>query len=165
MALIKCPECGKEVSDTAKICVHCGFKLPKIQKDGNKSKKHWILITLIVVVTIFLVVGGLILNDLSIKKEGKRAYYTEEYKDYVEDVIALLDGYSSDTGENMRIDVKLKNLAEKLKESDTSSLKTLGISISTTQTKISLDKYSPSTIRKEKEKYEEKIEELKKLYK
>jgi len=24
MALIKCPECGKEISDKAKKCIHCG---------------------------------------------------------------------------------------------------------------------------------------------
>lgn len=27
MALIKCPECGKEVSDKAKVCINCGFPL------------------------------------------------------------------------------------------------------------------------------------------
>ena len=27
MALIKCPECGKEVSDKAKVCIHCGYPL------------------------------------------------------------------------------------------------------------------------------------------
>lgn len=27
MALIKCPECGKEVSDKAPTCIHCGFPL------------------------------------------------------------------------------------------------------------------------------------------
>ena len=27
VALIKCPECGKEVSDKAKQCIHCGFPL------------------------------------------------------------------------------------------------------------------------------------------
>ena len=27
MALIKCPECGKEVSDQAKTCIHCGAPL------------------------------------------------------------------------------------------------------------------------------------------
>ena len=27
MALIKCPECGKEVSDKAKMCPHCGFEV------------------------------------------------------------------------------------------------------------------------------------------
>ena len=24
MALIKCPECGKEISDKAAACIHCG---------------------------------------------------------------------------------------------------------------------------------------------
>lgn len=27
MALIKCPECGREVSDQADICVNCGYKI------------------------------------------------------------------------------------------------------------------------------------------
>lgn len=27
MALIKCPECGKDVSDKARACIHCGFPL------------------------------------------------------------------------------------------------------------------------------------------
>lgn len=27
MALIKCPECGRDVSDRAKACIHCGFPL------------------------------------------------------------------------------------------------------------------------------------------
>ena len=32
MALIKCRECQKEISDTAKVCPHCGYKLKNIQK-------------------------------------------------------------------------------------------------------------------------------------
>ncbi len=27
MALIKCPECGKEVSNKAKMCIHCGYPI------------------------------------------------------------------------------------------------------------------------------------------
>lgn len=27
MALIKCPECGKEISDKANACIHCGYPL------------------------------------------------------------------------------------------------------------------------------------------
>lgn len=30
MALIKCPECNKEISDKAESCPHCGFPLPKL---------------------------------------------------------------------------------------------------------------------------------------
>ena len=29
MALIKCPECGKEISDQAKACIHCEYPIPK----------------------------------------------------------------------------------------------------------------------------------------
>lgn len=32
MAIIKCPECQKEISDTAKICPHCGVKAKKMIK-------------------------------------------------------------------------------------------------------------------------------------
>lgn len=33
--LIKCPECGKEVSDTSEYCVYCGYKL---KKESNETK-------------------------------------------------------------------------------------------------------------------------------
>ena len=35
MALIKCPECGKDVSDTIENCIHCGYKLK--QNDSTKT--------------------------------------------------------------------------------------------------------------------------------
>ena len=31
MALISCPECGKEVSDKAKTCPHCGYSLTEVE--------------------------------------------------------------------------------------------------------------------------------------
>ena len=33
MALIKCPECEKEISDKSKQCIHCGFPLPTVEKE------------------------------------------------------------------------------------------------------------------------------------
>lgn len=42
MAIMQCSECGKEVSDTAKRCVHCGAKIKKSKeykfKTINKNK-------------------------------------------------------------------------------------------------------------------------------
>lgn len=32
MSLIKCPECGKEISDKAKHCVHCGYPLEELKQ-------------------------------------------------------------------------------------------------------------------------------------
>ena len=44
MALIKCPECGKEISDKSKQCIHCGYPLGESQEidsesNGNKFYK------------------------------------------------------------------------------------------------------------------------------
>ena len=41
MALIKCPECGKEISDTAKNCIHCGYVL----KEGTSNPDLIIIAT------------------------------------------------------------------------------------------------------------------------
>lgn len=35
MALIKCPECGKEISDKAKTCIHCGYPIENKNLDNN----------------------------------------------------------------------------------------------------------------------------------
>jgi len=39
MALIKCPECGKDVSDTITQCIHCGFFLKK-QNNGSTTQSN-----------------------------------------------------------------------------------------------------------------------------
>lgn len=35
MALIKCPECGKEISDKSQACIHCGFPLEAAEPKEN----------------------------------------------------------------------------------------------------------------------------------
>lgn len=37
MALIKCPECGKEISDKSEVCIHCGYPIAKygFEKEEN----------------------------------------------------------------------------------------------------------------------------------
>ena len=37
MALIKCPECGKEISDRAKMCIGCGFPLDEYLAESKKE--------------------------------------------------------------------------------------------------------------------------------
>lgn len=40
MALMKCSECGKEISDKAKICINCGFPLEEqLKKAHSESQK------------------------------------------------------------------------------------------------------------------------------
>lgn len=37
MALINCPECGKEISDKSKQCIHCGYPLEESNNDNKNS--------------------------------------------------------------------------------------------------------------------------------
>lgn len=39
MALIPCPECGKEISSRAEICVHCGFPFKRFQEELSEEKQ------------------------------------------------------------------------------------------------------------------------------
>lgn len=39
MALIKCPECNKEISDTSDTCIHCGYKI-KNTIDSNQDVQN-----------------------------------------------------------------------------------------------------------------------------
>ena len=43
MALIKCPECGKEVSDKAEVCMNCGYSIKQfmIEKEFNDNAKSY----------------------------------------------------------------------------------------------------------------------------
>jgi uncharacterized membrane protein YvbJ len=67
MALIKCKECGKEVSDEAFVCPHCGYNFPYDEKRKEKTREKfdkkmnkmpvwgWLLIFLgIIVIGVFL---------------------------------------------------------------------------------------------------------------
>ena len=43
MAMIKCPECGNQVSDKAKSCIHCGCPLEEIATFGTVKIKVSVL--------------------------------------------------------------------------------------------------------------------------
>lgn len=38
MALIKCPECGREISDKANVCIGCGLSNKRTFRGGCKRK-------------------------------------------------------------------------------------------------------------------------------
>lgn len=51
MALIKCKECGKEISDTLKICPNCGIEINnKIEIKNNKKSSTKIVNIIIIII-------------------------------------------------------------------------------------------------------------------
>lgn len=74
MALIKCRECGKEISDKAKTCPNCGYKLKSI------NKRTLILLGAggaVICLAIGIFFGT---NDLRTYMVAKRWYQDEQYE-------------------------------------------------------------------------------------
>ena len=44
MALMKCPECGREISDQSETCIHCGYPLKKESKEAENPSAEETLI-------------------------------------------------------------------------------------------------------------------------
>lgn len=69
MALINCSECGKEVSDKAAACPHCGNPIAteKIEKRDYLERNFWRIFALIVVpiIIIWSVIGIVAVNFLT----------------------------------------------------------------------------------------------------
>lgn len=40
MALINCPECGKEISDRAGECPHCGYPLSESDRSNESVRRN-----------------------------------------------------------------------------------------------------------------------------
>ena len=47
MALIRCKECGHEVSDKATVCPKCGNKITIVEKKKNSTTKILIAVVLL----------------------------------------------------------------------------------------------------------------------
>ena len=64
MALIYCKECGKQISDNATACPHCGYVFSKAATtDPNRSDKDWLTCVLL---SFFL--GGLGIHSFYVGK-------------------------------------------------------------------------------------------------
>lgn len=75
MAMINCPECGKEISETAESCPNCGYKLQKqvqwsagttssgtysssVIPKQKKKKPTWAIWVIVIIVAIAAISGG-----------------------------------------------------------------------------------------------------------
>lgn len=85
MAMIKCPECGQEISDKAKKCVHCGVRVKK------RNTKKFIIIFLIIFVLLITGVGG---GLIAYKSHQEKI--TAEYKTCINETVKLITDSSTD---------------------------------------------------------------------
>lgn len=83
MALIKCPECGKEnVSDSAEVCPNCGYGIKKHFKNKNietgYSIKDVISLVIIAALTLFIILFFI----ARIRNNNKSYSHTNNYTEH-----------------------------------------------------------------------------------
>lgn len=90
MALIKCNECGQNVSDKVTKCVHCGSKIiseeQRLKKEIKKQKRNKRRKIIKIFVLIIVILGSLIGIYLGLARlfPKKNINYIEKYKDYLD---------------------------------------------------------------------------------
>lgn len=115
MALIKCPECGKEVSESEDICKNCGYPLhqskimnmnddsaskdilqstesknPDIDNSKKKSRKICFLFFLVIILLICSAIGIYTVNKkVKIQKQQEEIKALEIYNGYIDDLNSI----------------------------------------------------------------------------
>lgn len=111
MALIKCPECSREISDKVKSCPHCGFPLDSSEENTqkvelssvklkiDKKRKKQIIIAAVSIILIFLV--GISINNSLEAKEQERIQQEElsSKEAYIQNVNSLMSSMVSNASE------------------------------------------------------------------
>lgn len=102
MTLITCPECGKEISDQAQVCVNCGYPIaPEIQTSCDtseapsssietvaspKSKRKLVAILAAILACIIIVGTVIAIASLSLNSHEEYAYQiVRKYKSMLKD--------------------------------------------------------------------------------
>lgn len=101
MALIKCPECDKEISDKASVCPSCGCPIHEGGDDNNSKvetvkpkNKQMILVACVCIAVLFVVILGLGLSKKAKteKTDGEIATEDIQKETYREATDLLLSG-------------------------------------------------------------------------
>lgn len=75
MALIKCAECGNEISDSAERCPHCGCKTKLGETLGETAAKRKSLVANVIITLIFAVIGAIMFFTALSDLQNISSYY------------------------------------------------------------------------------------------
>lgn len=100
MALIQCPECGKEISDKAKNCPNCGYVLPHFRK--NEKLKRYTKIVGICVISFLVLFLAFLLIKMNIKEHSPfEKFNSKTTKTDVQKIYGKLQSKSNEDNEDI----------------------------------------------------------------
>lgn len=95
MTLIKCNECGKEISDKSKTCIHCGCPIKNKKQTCNKKYFKYIFVGIAIIILILIIFSTIFKQDY-IEQENASFVGVYEYSptNYYKDM-KVLELYST----------------------------------------------------------------------
>jgi hypothetical protein len=85
MAMINCPECGKEISSEAKICLNCGCPSKKLSED-KKQNRNWLIATACILAICCGCFFGFRAYEAEQQKRALEAYENSEFHQNLQDL-------------------------------------------------------------------------------
>lgn len=110
MAMIRCPECGKEISDKAKVCPNCGAPAPSAVEKKENAKEtakivaFRIFLFIVTVAVIAAAVWYYSWSKAKAEQEEKERFESSEFGQYlagVEEDIEEANKKTSEIQENI----------------------------------------------------------------
>ena len=94
MSLIKCPECGKEISNKAKMCIHCGYPMDEYKEIIPENYEIYEPPLITQKFQVIMTSYGFIKNRI--------AEYFRKYEDMSIDVVVDLVNILNNTSKDLR---------------------------------------------------------------
>lgn len=114
MAIIKCSECGKEISDKAKKCIHCGYKIKRNNKNNKAIKIVIILVILLVIALVGMGIYVKVVVPANRYKNAEELLNNEKYTE-ARVIFEELGDYEDSQSKIVFIDEKLVEIEEERK--------------------------------------------------
>lgn len=119
MALIKCPNCGKQISDKAAICPNCRTKVQKIlkgllEKEQHQRKKRKKRI--VVIISIMFIVSAIATSTYLYSLYRQRIEYQQISEHYLEQCEKALNDGNYGRGTKYIDELKERSLTPKQEE-------------------------------------------------
>lgn len=149
MALIKCKECGKEISDKATTCPGCGAKTEMAINNNNNNNKN-----IIIAISIIVIIATIGITTYFIRTSNSLYKYSRE-------TIEILEQYQNADLTNKEASRKIKNLHDVINSKSRNEELTKSISLGKLASELYLISIELEDNKLSNSKIDEYITELK----
>ena len=113
LALIKCPECGKETSDSVTRCSYCGINIKEIESNNKRDKLNATFKKIGLIIIVFLL---LFLCVNLVSSHFKMKTFEGYVDEFIHDWDRMAEAFQKDPKDLLAIDIYQKALRNDMKD-------------------------------------------------